>query len=128
MTTCADSTEPGEHAMKERVLIKPPVDHSRYLDSGALDWEETEHEGFYLKRLYEDEARGEKTWLMRIEPGASAPSHDHDEFEQFYVLEGDIRDDNGSMQAGDFVCRPPGEMHWTASDSGALVLLVYTRR
>lgn len=108
--------------------IKRPVKSSRYLAAGDVPWEETGHEGFFLKRLYEDEGRGEKTWLMRVEPGASAPSHCHDEFEQFYVLEGAIEDDNGHMQAGDFVCRPPGEMHWAASESGALVLLIYTDR
>lgn len=105
-----------------------PVSTSRYLSTGSIPWEETRDEGFWLKRLYENEEQGERTWLMKIDPGAISPSHAHEEFEQFYVLEGTIRDDNGLMRAGDFVCRPPGEMHWASSDEGALVLLVYTRR
>ena len=107
--------------------IVPPVSASNYLRTGNLPWEETSDKGFRLKRLYEDEARGEKTWLMKVDPGAHAPSHAHEEFEQFYVLDGSIEDDHGTMRAGDFVCRPPGEMHWAASGTGALVLLVYTR-
>lgn len=107
--------------------IQPPVTWSRYLASADVPWEETEHQGFWLKRLYEDEERGEKTWLMKVDPGAAAPSHCHEEFEQFYVMEGAIHDDHGLMQAGDFVCRPPGEMHWTTSETGALVLLIYTQ-
>jgi hypothetical protein len=79
--------------------IVPPVSASNYLRTGNLPWEETSDKGFRLKRL----------------------------FEQFYVLDGSIEDDHGTMRAGDFVCRPPGEMHWAASGTGALVLLVYTR-
>lgn len=108
--------------------IRPPVHESRYLGSAAIPWEATDDEGFWIKRLYEDPDKGEKTWLMKVDPGAFSPSHAHAEFEQFYVLEGTIRDDHGDMQAGDFVCRPPGDRHWAASDGGALVLLVYTRR
>ena len=107
--------------------ILPPVSRSRYFKTTDIPWEETEDKGFWLKRLYEDKKTGEKTWLMRVDPGAYSPSHSHEEFEQFYVMEGDIKDDHGTMQAGDFVCRPPGEMHWASSDTGALVLLVYTR-
>lgn len=114
--------------MNRKSPINPPVSASQYLRSGAIPWEAADDAGFWLKRLYEDEGRGEKTWLMKVEPGAHAPSHAHDEFEQFYVLEGTITDDHGRMEAGDFVCRPPGDMHWAASDDGALVLLVYTRR
>lgn len=114
-------------AEAQTVTIIPPVSRSRYLASSDIPWEATDDEGFWLKRLYEDEARGEKTWLMKIDPGAFSPSHAHQEFEQFYVLQGSIRDDHGTMQAGDFVCRPPGDMHWASSDDGALVLLVYTR-
>jgi anti-sigma factor ChrR (cupin superfamily) len=107
--------------------IQPPVFTSRYLKTPDIPWEETEDQGFWLKRLYEDDLKGEKTWLMRVDPGAHAPSHAHEEFEQFYVMEGSIQDNHGTLQTGDFVCRPPGEMHWAASDAGALVLLIYTR-
>ena len=107
--------------------IHSPVSTSCYLRVPEMPWEETPDKGFWLKRLYEDGQKGEKTWLMRVDPGAYSPSHAHEEFEQFYVMDGAIQDDHGTMRAGDFVCRPPGEMHWAASDAGALVLLIYTR-
>lgn len=112
----------------QTVTVTPPVAASQYLKSADMPWESTGDTGFRIKRLYEDEAHGERTWLMQVDPGAYSPSHAHAEFEQFYVLDGSIRDDHGTMHAGDFVCRPPGDRHWAASDDGALVLLIYTRR
>lgn len=112
----------------ENELIAAPVTGSRYLRAGQQDWEPAGHQGYWLKRLYEDNERGEKTWLMKADPGAVSAPHAHDEFEQFYVLEGSIRDDHGLLEAGDFVCREPGDMHAADSDAGALVLLIYTRR
>jgi anti-sigma factor ChrR (cupin superfamily) len=107
--------------------IEPPISSSRYLRAPAAEWQNSDTKGFLIKPLYEDPARGEKTWLMKIEPGAFAPSHAHEEFEQFYVLEGSLYDEQGTMEAGDFVCRPPGVEHIAGSEHGALVLLVYTR-
>ena len=107
--------------------IQAPVRGSAYLRSGEHPWQATEHPGYWLKPLYEDAGKGERTLLMRADPGATSGAHAHEEFEQFFVLEGSIRDDHGVLQAGDFVCRAPGDMHAADSDSGALVLLVYSR-
>jgi anti-sigma factor ChrR (cupin superfamily) len=109
-------------------VIRAPIAGSRYLRSHNQDWKATGSQGFWLKRLYEDDERGEKTWLMKMDAGALSESHSHDEFEQFYVLDGSIQDDQGVLEVGDFVCREPGDMHAAGSEAGALVLLIYTRR
>jgi quercetin dioxygenase-like cupin family protein len=106
--------------------IKPPLSGSAYLRAAAAEWQKSDSEGFLIKPLYEDPSRGEKTWLMKVEPGAFVPSHAHKEFEQFYVLEGSLYDEHGPLKAGDFVCRPPRVAHSAGSEHGALVLLVYT--
>jgi anti-sigma factor ChrR (cupin superfamily) len=109
--------------------IRAPVTGSLRFSSPGVEWEATEVEGFWLKSLYEDPSRGEKTMLMKVDAGAFAPSHTHaGEFEQIYVLEGSFYDQHATMKAGDYCCRAPDAAHTAGSDEGAIVMLVYTRR
>ena len=55
---------------------------SSYMTLVGKDWDPTDTEGFWVKRLYEDEDRHECTWLMRIDPGAYSSPHAHEQFEQ----------------------------------------------
>lgn len=105
----------------------PPVRGSRYLDQNKLDWEHAGTDGFWLKRLHEDPERGEKTWLMRVDPGASAGDHAHEDYEQIYVISGRFSDGERTLGPGSYCCRAPGAMHSTRSDEGAVVLLIYSR-
>ena len=91
------------------------------------EWEPTGTEGFWVKRLYEDDARGERTWFMRIDAGAYSPPPAHAEFAQVYVVEGSFFDDDRLVKAGEFCARSPGAMHSAASDEGALMIVIYTR-
>lgn len=111
--------------VNEQGTIGPLAQGSSYRAAAAAEWEETGDPGFRYKRLYE--APGQRTWLMRVEPGAFSPPHAHEgELEQIYVLEGSFYDDDRLMRAGDFCCRAPGAMHSAGSDEGAVVLLVYS--
>ncbi len=100
---------------------------SSYMTTVAKDWEPAGGDGFWVKRLYEDEERGERTWLMRIDPGAYSPPHAHEEFEQIYVLDGSFYDDDWLVRAGEFCARSPGAVHSAASDDGALMIVIYTK-
>jgi quercetin dioxygenase-like cupin family protein len=101
---------------------------SRYTDSRSIEWEPSGDPGFWVKTLYENSSRGERTLLMKLEPGATFPVHAHeDEWEQIYVLEGAFHDGEQTVTPGQFVCRAPGAPHSTTTEEGALVLLVYTR-
>jgi quercetin dioxygenase-like cupin family protein len=70
--------------------------------------------------------RGEKTLLMKGDAGAFAPLHAHAEFEQIYVLEGSLYDDEKVLKAGDYCCRAAGAPHSAGTRDGVLVLLIYT--
>lgn len=103
-------------------------------DAGTLvarthgtEWQDCGAEGFWIKPLYEDAASGQRTWLMRVEPGAHAPSHAHDEVEQIYVIEGSFYDEENTYRAGDFAIRAAGVPHTGGSETGAIVMLVYAR-
>lgn len=100
---------------------------SRYIDSKKIAWQQTETEKFWIKPLYENAGEGERTLLMKVEPGAFAPLHAHDDFEQFYILEGSLIEGERVLRSGDYVCRAPGAMHSVSSSEGALLLLIYTK-
>ncbi len=109
--------------------IHGPVNGSRYISAGESAWQPSETPGFWIKPLYDDRERGEKTMLMKVDAGAFAPSHTHDgEFEQIFVIQGSFHDQNGTLRSGDYCCRAPYAAHTAGSEEGAIVLLVYTRR
>ena len=54
---------------------------SVYASAEQLEWVEAKP-GIHVKVLYADPARGERTVLARMEPGARSAPHCHDEFEQ----------------------------------------------
>ena len=116
---------PDTTLVSEQGTIGPLAHGSSYRAAAAAQWEATDAPGFWCKRLYEEP--GQRTWLMRVEPGAFSPPHAHEgELEQIYVLEGSFYDDERLMRAGDFCCRAPGAMHCAGSEEGAIVLLVYS--
>jgi quercetin dioxygenase-like cupin family protein len=115
-----------ESSRSARVII-PPVLGSICCDTTQIDWQPTEEKGFWIKPLYENVQQGEKTLLMKVDPGARAPLHAHEQFEQFYVLEGSLYDENFALRAGDYCCRAANTLHTAGSHDGALVLLIYTK-
>ena len=103
-----------------------PVAETLVARTHGSEWQDCDTDGFWIKPLYEDAASGQRTWLMRVEPGATAPAHAHDETEQIYVIEGSFYDDENTYRAGDFAIRAPGVMHTGGSETGAIVMLVYS--
>jgi quercetin dioxygenase-like cupin family protein len=109
--------------------IVGPVKGSMRYASASVDWQPTELKGFWMKPLFEDAERGEKTLLIKLDPGAWSPMHTHPgELEQIYVLEGSVYDQDATMGPGDYCCGAPDAAHEAGSKDGAIVLLVYTRR
>jgi anti-sigma factor ChrR (cupin superfamily) len=106
--------------------LATPRAGSRYLDPAALEWQ-ADGPRFWTKLLHEDAARGERTLLMKVDPGASFPLHAHEEIEQIYVLSGSFFDQDRVLRAGDYACRAPGAMHTAGSEEGAVMLLIYSR-
>ncbi|MDQ8708106.1 cupin domain-containing protein [Streptomyces sp. LHD-70] len=93
--------------------------------STELEWEDGGAPGFWLKMLHKDQETGARTLLMKVDPGAFADTHAHDQTEQVYVLEGSFYDQTQTYRVGDHVVRQPGAGHATGSTEGAVTLLVY---
>ncbi|HEX4330164.1 MAG TPA: cupin domain-containing protein [Burkholderiales bacterium] len=81
----------------------------------------------HIKQVYTDGTA--ESYLVRLEPGARAPAHDHPGDEECVVLEGSVRYIGGStLKAGDFEAVFAGARHGElVSDTGALVFLRYSQ-
>ena len=100
---------------------------SRYVKVDALPWEPSKFPGIEWKVLMHDEQRGLMTALLRLQPGARLPLHEHVDIEQTFMLEGTLRDHEGECRAGDFVWRPAGSRHVAEAPDGALMLAIFQR-
>jgi anti-sigma factor ChrR (cupin superfamily) len=81
------------------------------LDFSKIPWRATRHEGIHLHLLRRDEATGDATVLIRMEPGRSYPAHRHVGVEEVFVLQGGYRDSRGAHRAGDYVLNDSGSAH-----------------
>ena len=100
---------------------------SRYVEVDALPWQPMRFPGVEMKVLLEDKETGLLTALVRMQPGATLPLHEHTDIEQTFVLEGSLADDEGEVRAGDYVWRPKGNRHTAHAPNGALVLSFFLR-
>ena len=65
-------------------------------------------EGIAVHHLYRSaSADGPAMALLRYEPGASVPLHEHVGVEQVLILDGRQDDERGSLHAGDLAINPP---------------------
>ena len=80
--------------------------------------------GVSIRRLYQAPS-GAAAALLRYQPGASIPRHEHLGYEHVLVLDGAQSDEYGRYTAGTLVVNPPGSSHRVASEEGCVVLIVW---
>ncbi len=78
-----------------------------------------------LERNGGEKARA--TTLVRFAPEARFDEHTHEEGEEFFVVEGDVADDQGHYEAGDYVRNPPGSRHALRAGASGAALFVKLR-
>ncbi len=89
------------------------------------EWRKTPFPGVSAKLLLRDEQTGNWTWLLKMEPGSTYPSHRHSTMEQCLVLEGEVSFDDQRFTAGDFEAAPAGTRHSAlTSPAGCLLLII----
>ena len=105
--------------------LRRPIIGSHGLHSDNIEWQPTESPGFWVKALFDDESSGARTTLMRIDPGAFAELHSHDQVEEILVLDGEFCDQHATYRPGDYCVRAIGAAHTAGSEEGCTVLLIY---
>jgi len=90
-----------------------------------MEWQASPSGTVWRKRLHlvgSPEA-GQVTSLVRYEPNASFPVHDHPEGEEILVLEGIFSDEHGDWPAGTYLLNPEGFRHAPFSKEGCLLFV-----
>jgi anti-sigma factor ChrR (cupin superfamily) len=108
----------------ERIAASPiSRDEMTLVRSGDSPWIALAAPGVEVRWLL-----GRKTLLVRMQPGAVFPEHEHRQVEQCYVLEGSVTDADGvTVHAGDFICMPAGITHRPIhTATGCVFLIAYT--
>jgi len=104
--------------------------HSHVVRPAEMDWQKTSFPGCEAKPLYFDPKTGIATLLMKFEPGAVLPDHEHVLVEQTYVISGKLVDKEGAAEGltvgpGEFVWREPGSRHAATTPEGGLMVAMF---
>lgn len=103
---------------------------SRVVHANELDWEPIKYPGCYVKTLMVDRKSGLLTVLLKMDPGASLPDHEHALMEQTFMIEGRLVDREGpetglEVGPGEFVYRPAGSRHAAYTPEGGLMVAIF---
>ena len=67
---------------------------------------------------------GQGTYILKMEPGAKSLAHEHTNFEEFLMLDGELIDpDNKVLKKGNFITYEPGSTHSSYTKDGCLILV-----
>ncbi len=92
----------------------------------SIQWQPF-REGVEIHRLYGDGQTGPTAALLKFQPGAVVPRHEHIGYEHIIVLSGSQTDDNGDMEEDTLVINPPNTNHAIVSKHGCIVLAIYEK-
>ena len=80
--------------------------------------------GVFVKVLRFDEEQGRApTILLKFEPGARYPAHNHPGAEEIFVLEGEVQLGKDLLRTGDYLYTAPNRKHAVYSERGCVVFV-----
>ena len=80
--------------------------------------------GMSWHKISYNKETGQGTYILKMEPGAKSKLHEHTNFEEFIILDGELIDpDNKVFKKGDIVTFEPGSTHSSYTKNGCLVLV-----
>jgi quercetin dioxygenase-like cupin family protein len=95
--------------------------------SNKIQWKplpEPDAEGVFVKVLqFDQKTKRTPTFLLKFEPGATYPAHNHPGGEEIFVVEGGIRLGKDHLYAGDYLYTAPNGKHAVRSENGCVVLV-----
>ncbi|RKE82803.1 cupin domain-containing protein [Chryseobacterium sp. AG363] len=83
------------------------------------------YEGIFVKSLKFDPEKNRSTSiLLKFEPGASYPYHNHPAGEELFIMEGDATIAGAQLESGDYLYTPPNFKHAVKSEQGCIILFI----
>jgi quercetin dioxygenase-like cupin family protein len=86
-------------------------------------WHATKVPGVSVRPLRRNPETGESTALVRFEPGARFPAHNHPAGEEVFVVESEVVIGPDRLTAGDYLYTPPDGKHAASSQDGCVFLV-----
>ncbi len=78
--------------------------------------------GTSILQLNTDHADGVGFYLYKMAPGTTTEAHEHVGHEEFYIIEGDLTDNDGvAYRQGDMVLLKSGTQHNSTTKNGCLI-------
>lgn len=95
------------------------------VDTQRMEWTSSPSGTVWRKRVHRvgPAEAGQVTSVVRYEPNASFPAHDHPEGEEIFVLDGVFQDEHGDWPAGTYLLNPEGFRHAPRSEPGCLLFV-----
>ena len=86
-------------------------------------------EGMNWHKISYDKETGQGSYILKMDPGAKTIPHEHVNYEEFYMLEGELIDADGkTFKKGDIVTFEPGTTHSSYTKKGCLILVFMRSR
>ncbi len=107
------------------------ADHRTVVDFNPDGFERMQMEGLpdqdvWWRNISYDRATGQGSYLMIMAPGSVSNPHRHTGPEEFYMVEGDLVDCDGTTyRAGEFVSLSGGSAHESHSPSGCKIVVTH---
>ena len=80
--------------------------------------------GMSWHKITYNKETGQGTYILKMEPGAKTKLHEHTNFEEFIMLDGELIDpDDNIFKKGDIVTYEPGSRHSSHTKDGCLILV-----
>src|SRR5689334_4035449 len=93
--------------------------HRRWVER---EWGPTPAAGIERLVLRENGSGG-ATYFLKFKAGVAAPTHNHPEGEELYVVAGDITIGGRRLKAGDYLYTPPNQSHDAVAHEETVLLL-----
>ena len=91
----------------------------------ALTEEGVDTTGIFIKVLRFDEAQKRPlSFILKFEPGAGYPYHNHPGGEELFVIEGSCIIEDVILNKGDYLYTPPNFKHSVKTETGCEIMFI----
>ena len=104
--------------------IQNYIRHTPDMEWRPLDEAGIDTSGIFVKALRYTEDGRPPSILLKFDPGAKYPYHNHPSGEELFVMEGSCTVEGAKLSAGDYLYTPPGLKHSVQSDLGCTLFLM----
>ena len=110
--------------MKRRIITNP-----LNLEFEPFDNYGKPIEGMSWHKISYEKEKGQGSYILKMDPGAKSIPHEHVNYEEFYMLDGELIDGDGKIfKKGDFISFEPGSKHSSFTEKGCLILVFMRSR